>query len=103
MHIDDYMDTTYFTVDYPRDKALAYLGLGLTGEAGEVADKLKKWIRDEEADWESVVDELGDVLWYVAQIAGYLGYDLSEVALRNIKKLEDRKARGVLGGSGDNR
>lgn len=103
MHIDDYMDTTYFTVNYPRDNALAYLGLGLTGEAGEVADKLKKWIRDEEADWESVVDELGDVLWYVAQIAGYLGYDLSEVALRNIKKLEDRKARGVLGGSGDNR
>lgn len=82
--------------------------LGITGEAGETADKFKKIIRDKDGkmsdeDKESIIKELGDVLWYVASIARYLDTPLSEVAESNIKKLEDRKARNTLHGEGDNR
>ena len=82
--------------------------LGLTGEAGEVSDKIKKIIRDKdgkmsEEDKEAVVKELGDVLWYIAGISRYLDVSLSEVAEKNIEKLEGRIKRGTLSGSGDNR
>ena len=82
--------------------------LGLTGEAGETADKIKKMIRDKsgkvsEGDKTEVVKELGDVLWYLAGIARYMGVDFSEVASMNLEKLEDRIQRGKIGGSGDNR
>ena len=81
---------------------------GLTGEAGEVADKVKKVIRDRggvfDADTrEAIKLELGDVLWYVAQLASELGYDLNEVADANLQKLSSRAARGRIGGSGDQR
>jgi len=82
--------------------------LGLVGEAGETADKVKKVIRDKggcasEEDREAIAKELGDVLWYVANVARYLGVSLSEVAEINIDKLSSRKKRGKLHGAGDER
>ena len=82
--------------------------LGLVGEAGETADKVKKIIRDKggrasDEDREAIIKELGDVLWYVANVARYLNVSLSEVAEININKLSSRKKRGKLHGAGDER
>lgn len=82
--------------------------LGLIGESGEFADKVKKIIRDKngklsDEDKAEIVKELGDVLWYVNSLAHLLGTNLSDVAEQNLAKLASRKARGVLGGKGDNR
>ena len=78
--------------------------LGLVGEAGEVAEKIKKQIRDgSRVSNEEIVKELGDVVFYATALANYLGYDLQEVLNRNIDKLDSREARGVIKGSGDNR
>lgn len=101
MKFDDYQDKTGETAVYPEDSAISYLALGLNGEAGEVAEKIKKSIRDDkELELEK---ELGDVLWYLARLADELGYDLSEVADTNLDKLLDRKDRGKIHGDGDNR
>ncbi|MDB4725814.1 nucleoside triphosphate pyrophosphohydrolase family protein [bacterium] len=80
-----------------------YFALGLTGEAGEVAEHFKKGIRDGEISKSAVKKELGDVLWYLSQLARCMDCKLSEVAISSIEKLESRKARGVISGSGDNR
>lgn len=82
--------------------------LGLAGEAGEAADKVKKILRDKggyasEEDRAELVKELGDVLWYVANVARYLDVDLSQIAKVNIDKLESRRKRNKLHGEGDNR
>ena len=82
--------------------------LGLSGEAGEAADKFKKIIRDKnseisEDDREEIVKELGDVMWYISTIAKYLDTPLSEVANKNISKLESRLNRDKIHGEGDNR
>ena len=82
--------------------------LGLTGEAGETTDKIKKVIRDKdgvisEDDKKAIAKELGDVLWYTAAIARYLDMDLSEVASGNLEKLESRYQRNLLHGEGDER
>lgn len=82
--------------------------LGLVGEAGEVAEKFKKIIRDKEGklneeDKKEITKELGDVLWYISALAHYMEVPLSKVAEGNIKKLYDRKDRGVTHGKGDNR
>lgn len=82
--------------------------LGLSGEAGEFTDKIKKIVRDKHGkispeDKEELLKELGDVLWYIALIAEYMGVSLEEVADKNIKKLASREKRGALSGSGDNR
>jgi len=82
---------------------IVYPALGLTGEAGEVSDKIKKWLRDGVVDKEELAKELGDVLWYVAILADDLGYALSDVAQMNIDKLTKRKKNGKIRGSGDNR
>jgi NTP pyrophosphatase (non-canonical NTP hydrolase) len=81
----------------------AYLALGLTGEAGEVAEKIKKYIRDDFLDGELVAKELGDVLWYLTRLADALRFNLHDVAAWNIEKLQDRQERGKLQGSGDER
>ena len=82
--------------------------LGLVGEAGEAADKFKKIIRDKqgemsEDDKQEIVKELGDVLWYIATIARYMGVSLDDIAEGNISKLQSRYERGKIGGHGDNR
>jgi NTP pyrophosphatase (non-canonical NTP hydrolase) len=105
---DTYQDKAIETAFYPGRDAYAYLGLGLTGEAGEVAEKFKKIIRDKEGmldlqDRDAIAKELGDVLWYVANIANELSYRLSDIAVMNLAKLASRADRGVLKGSGDNR
>ncbi len=103
-----YQWKTHETAIYPKDRALEYLALGLSSEAGEVAGKIKKIIRDHggaisEAARLELVDELGDELWYIAQLARLLQTDLSTVAQRNLDKLRSRSARGTLIGSGDHR
>jgi NTP pyrophosphatase (non-canonical NTP hydrolase) len=82
--------------------------LGLVGEAGEVADKLKKVIRDHggvltDPVRDAVAKELGDVLWYLSVLAYELDYDLNTIAQGNLDKLASRQERGVISGSGDNR
>lgn len=91
-----------------KDPAFVAKILGLVGESGEVADKIKKLIRDQdgavtEVQKHEILKEIGDVLWYVSAISGYLGTDLEAVAEMNLAKLASRKARGVQRGSGDNR
>lgn len=95
-------------VDYDlykgRDTELYGYTLGLTGEAGEVADKVKKYIRgDGELDREAIGKELGDVLWYLSRLGQYFGYSIEELAFINWKKLYDRKERNQLQGEGDDR
>lgn len=96
------------TAVYPREYKLVYPALGLAGEAGEVCEKVKKIIRDKdgvlsEDDRIEIRKELGDVLWYLAQLASDLEFNLSSVAMVNIEKLRVRKENGTLRGSGDNR
>lgn len=95
--------------DVARDsKDLVYPALGLNGESGEVAEKVKKVIRDKHGvvgitDRDEILLELGDVLWYLSCIAHRLDSDLHEVATMNIRKLQSRQERGVLQGNGDHR
>ena len=109
MNLDDYQAAAQKTAVYPgKGESLTYPALGLNGEAGEVADKLKKVIRDHRGDLkpetrEAIGYELGDCLWYIAELAYELGYSLNTIAIMNIQKLSDRQARGKLGGEGDNR
>lgn len=102
MYLSQYQKQAAETAIYPKDKALEYLTLGLVGEAGEVANKIKKVIRDGTSP-NNVRDELGDVLWYLAMLSTELGYSLDTIADKNLWKLANRKTRNVLGGSGDNR
>ena len=93
---------------YPKHCGVDYCIHGLTSEAGEVAGKWKKVLRDEDGHVSeearaAILDEIGDVLWYVSQLANEFGATLEGVASMNIAKLADRKARNAIGGSGDNR
>ena len=89
---------------YPEKHAIIYPALGLAGEAGEIAEKVKKWLRgDRELDKEALLGELGDPLWYITSLADDLGFTLQDVVDYNVKKLTSRKERDVLKGSGDNR
>jgi NTP pyrophosphatase (non-canonical NTP hydrolase) len=108
MEIAEYQRLSRRTAEYPREAWLAYPALGLAGEAGEVAEHAKKAIRDDAGAVssqrrEQMAKELGDVLWYVAQLASELELDLDEVAQANLDKLLSRQRRGVLSGSGDER
>lgn len=108
----EYMVESRKTAMYPHDalSALSYLALGLNGEAGEVAEKIKKMIRDYD-DLEEAIEErrevlmleLGDVLWYISQMCVELGVSFEEVATANIDKLRSRYARNKIKGSGDDR
>jgi NTP pyrophosphatase (non-canonical NTP hydrolase) len=108
LELADYQRLSRSTAQYPRSSWLAYPALGLAGEAGEVAEHAKKAIRDDagaisEERRAAMAAELGDVLWYTAQLASELGLGLDEIAQANLDKLASRKRRGVLSGSGDDR
>jgi NTP pyrophosphatase (non-canonical NTP hydrolase) len=106
--LSEYQRLSRRTAEYPRSDWLAYPALGLAGEAGEVAEHAKKAIRDDAGTVSderrtAMAKELGDVLWYVAQLASELDLDLNEIADTNLQKLLSRQRRGVLSGSGDDR
>jgi NTP pyrophosphatase (non-canonical NTP hydrolase) len=108
MDLSEYQRESRRTAEYPREAWLAYPSLGLAGEAGEVAEHAKKAIRDDAGKVSderraAMSKELGDVLWYVAQLATELGLDLDQIASQNLEKLFSRQQRGVLSGSGDDR
>lgn len=116
MDFTEYQRASADTMIYPHAlehdvRALMYVALGLSGEAGELANKIKKLYRDTgdplgvqfEDLRELLLKELGDVLWYAAAFASELDADLGHAAAYNVAKLRDRARRGVLGGSGDNR
>jgi NTP pyrophosphatase (non-canonical NTP hydrolase) len=109
MNFKEYQKSSRKTAIYPNaDNNFIYPTLGLVGEAGEVAEKIKKVIRDKEGVLDDekkkeIEKELGDVLWYVSQLASELGLSLEEVAEKNIEKLYSRMDRGKLGGEGDER
>jgi NTP pyrophosphatase (non-canonical NTP hydrolase) len=91
---------------YPRHFAVTYPMIGMCNEAGEALGKLKKVMRGDKSidgQRDALLDELGDVLWYIAMAARDLDADLSDVAVRNLRKLGSRKERGVLQGDGDKR
>lgn len=100
---DEYQRRAEETAIYPANRAFEYLIPGLAAEAGEVADKFAKSIRDGHLDKEGMLKEVGDVLWMVSQIASELGTPLGGIAEANLSKLADRQSRGVLSGSGDDR
>ncbi len=110
MNFNEYQKAAKRTAIYPDvGDNLVYPVLGLNGEAGEVAEKVKKLIRDGDSVWgnmefvNGVVDELGDVLWYIAAICNEIGITMNHVADINIAKLNSRAKRDVLSGSGDDR
>jgi NTP pyrophosphatase (non-canonical NTP hydrolase) len=108
MDLSEYQRQSRRTAEYPREAWLAYPALGLAGEAGEVAEHAKKAIRDDAGKVSderraAMSKELGDVLWYVAQLASELDLSLDDIARQNLEKLFSRQARGVLSGSGDDR
>lgn len=96
------------TAIYPCDNSIAYTVLGLAGETGEIAEKVKKTIRDRQGKFDEAVKldiarEAGDVLWYLAALAHELGMSLEDIARLNIEKIYSRRDRDVIHGSGDNR
>jgi NTP pyrophosphatase (non-canonical NTP hydrolase) len=108
MELSEYQRASRRTASYPREASLTYPALGLAGEAGEVAEQVKKSIRDDggeitEERRRALTKELGDVLWYTSQLATELGLELEDVARENLEKLLSRQRRGVLSGSGDER
>ena len=109
MTFDEYQEKSRETAVYPdQGSNFVYPTLGLVGEAGEVAEKVKKIIRDnggelDEEHKEALAKELGDVLWYLSQLATELKVSLNDVADINIKKLQDRHQRDAIKGSGDDR
>ncbi len=109
MDLNDYQRESRKTALYPDvGSNVIYPTLGLVGEAGEVADKVKKILRDKKGVFDkdskdAIKFELGDVLWYISQLSSELGYELEEVANANLQKLNSRKSRGKIQGSGDNR
>lgn len=120
LQLNDYQKLAHETADYPDEKVIdtkegvehyisyIYPALGLAEEAGEVAGKYAKAVRDnagviDERRKLEIVKELGDVLWFVSELCISLGVTLGEVAQKNLDKLSSRKERGVIHGSGDNR
>ena len=103
MQLQHYQELTRTTAIYHKEQAVTYLALGLASEAGEVAGKVKKVIRDKGVNVMDTIDEVGDVFWYCVRLCDELGFNAEDVLQRNIHKLLDRKDRGVIGGSGDKR
>ena len=99
-----YIEATERFVQYPKDQELNYITIGLCGEVGELANKIKKIIRgDDNITSEMIRDELGDILFYIARVCKYFNLTLDECFESNILKLDDRLKRNKIKGSGDNR
>lgn len=110
MTFKEYEDFAKTTAIYPEDKKVIYPAFGLSGEVGEIMEKLKKIMRGggelssiSDENKEEIKKELGDVLWYISAISNDLGISLSDIANKNIEKLKSRKERDVIHGEGDNR
>jgi NTP pyrophosphatase (non-canonical NTP hydrolase) len=108
VELSEYQRLSRRTAAYPREAWLAYPALGLAGETGELAEHAKKAIRDDAGTLTAerraaMARELGDVLWYLSQLASELELDLNAIAEENLSKLLSRQRRGVLSGSGDER
>lgn len=116
MNFNEYQKLAIGTDEYKKSDqqvavteiAFLYKVLGLVGESGEVAEKIKKILRNKngkmnEDDKKEIIKELGDVLWYMATLSAYMGYDFETVAKTNIDKIYDRAKRGVIKSEGDNR
>ena len=108
MDFNAYQNFASITRIYPENMKIVYPCLGLSGEVGEVCEKVKKIYRDKkgnfsEHDKEQIVREMGDVLWYLAALASDLGYNLNDIAFNNTQKILERKDNGKLHGNGDYR
>lgn len=108
MTLNEYQQAALATACYPKNMGILYPVLGLSGETGEVADKIKKVYRDHSGEFseeqrKAIALELSDVMWYCAALAKDLGYSLDEIGQMNIAKLASRKERGVISGNGDYR
>lgn len=110
MELNEYQKKAIETALYPEKYKIIYPALGLGDEAGEVMGKVKKWLRGDDGDGvmsderrEALKLELGDVLWYLSSLARDLGFTLDDVAKSNIEKLQSRKDRDAIKGSGDYR
>ncbi|OQA70669.1 MAG: MazG nucleotide pyrophosphohydrolase domain protein [Parcubacteria group bacterium ADurb.Bin247] len=109
MTFEEYQNKSRETAIYPSlGSNFIYPTLGLVGESGEVAEKIKKILRDKEGvinedSRKEIAKELGDVLWYLAQLSSELNLSLDDIAKMNIEKISSRKERNVLSGDGDNR
>lgn len=108
MNLNEYQQEAAKTAIFPHDNDVTYLSLALCGEAGELADKVKKVIRDNDGlftheDHIALALELGDAMWYAANLARALDFTLDEVAQMNLNKIQNRLLRGTIHGSGDNR
>ena len=113
INFNEYQDSVGKFASYPdRGMNTLYPALGLVGEAGEAADKVKKWWRNQGAtksqdytvpQCQELAKEIGDVLWYISAMAFELGYTLEDIAQMNLEKLTDRNNRGVVKSEGDNR
>ena len=108
MKLNEYQEKAVATAIYGEGSLIIYPTLGLAGESGEVADKVKKVLRDNAGIFtdekkKEIAGEIGDTCWYIAALCRDLGFTLEEVCQWNIDKLESRRARNVISGSGDNR
>jgi len=110
MELDEYQDLAGETAIFPDeipddvDAGVLYTTLGLVGEAGECAEKVKKAVREDDLSYiDDLEGEVGDVLWYVSQLCAELDLNLDEAAIQNLEKLHDRQMRDKLEGEGDNR
>lgn len=108
MTLNEYQKKALETAIYPKEQKIIYPTLGLTGEAGEVSDKVKKVLRDNNGTFSDnrkleIAKELGDVAWYLAVCANDLGFTLEQICEMNYLKLKSRKERGKINGDGDNR
>lgn len=103
MTLNEYQKKASETVKESIKDNLEYFVLGLCGESGEVAEKVKKGLRDGELDKKELVKEISDVLWYLSQLSECIGVSLNEVANINLDKLRSRQKRNKLSGNGDNR
>jgi NTP pyrophosphatase (non-canonical NTP hydrolase) len=102
MTLNEYQQKAATTLK-PQCNCREYLAMGLAGETGEVMDHLKRIIRGDREIDDALVAEMGDVLWYLSQLAAFYHITMGDVAKKNLEKLADRQKRGVIAGSGDKR